>query len=78
MLVFSFLTTYDGSIICKLKPVNVIQELERKTKLTILFCFDMLDEGAKTHIEEKRIKAVALEHATVNWYEGSVEFGCNY
>ena len=58
--------------------MNVIQELERKTKLTILFGFDMLDEGVKTHIEEKRIEAVTLEHATVNWYEGSVEFWCNY
>ena len=35
----------------------------------------MLDEGVKTHIEEKRTEAVTLEHATANWYEGSADSG---
>ncbi len=51
MLIFGFLTTYDGSVIRKLKPVDWIYELEGETKLTIFFSFYVLYKGVKTHIE---------------------------
>ena len=49
----------------------------RKSKLLAFFSFDVLDEGVKTKIEEKRTETVTLENAAANREGWSMKLICD-
>ena len=75
MLIFWFLTPYGSGIVLELKPVDGIQEIEGKAKLTIFFRFNMLQKRVKTQVKEKWAKAITLD-TTTNRYKRSAKVIC--
>ena len=50
-LVFFFKTSYNGSIVCELKPVDRAKGVKRKAKLIEFLIRNIVDECIKAKVE---------------------------
>ena len=75
---FVFFTTYDSCIICKLKAMNwakTLVTINKKSKLTIFWGFNVLYKRVETKVEKERTKTVALKYSPSYRDVGSLEIG---